>query len=147
MSCLDWLKHFFHNPSQSTKTEKQIVGAYGEKMATKYLRKKGYKILERNFVAYADEIDIIARDAKNKHMLVFVEVKTRQASDDDILRFGHARRAVNARKRTAILRAARNYRRRLTQFPYRRYDIIEVYLNEDKKVRDIQHILYAFHEK
>ena len=46
----------------------------GEDLATEFLRKKGYKILERNFEANQGEIDIIAKDDKE---LVFVEVKTR----------------------------------------------------------------------
>ena len=50
------------------------IGRYGEDMAAKLLRKKGYKILERNFRAGHNEIDIIAQ---NKDYTVFVEVKTR----------------------------------------------------------------------
>ena len=46
----------------------------GEDLATEFLTKKGYKILERNFEANQGEIDIIAKDNKE---LVFVEVKTR----------------------------------------------------------------------
>ena len=50
------------------------LGKNGEEIATEFLRKKGYKILERNFEASQGEIDIIAKDDKE---LVFVEVKTR----------------------------------------------------------------------
>ena len=51
------------------------LGKRGEDLATEYLMKKGYKILERNFRAGKCEIDIVAKDGQK---LVFVEVKTRK---------------------------------------------------------------------
>ena len=54
--------------------DSRLLGAFGEREAARLLRKKGYKILERNFEASQGEIDIIAKDNKE---LVFVEVKTR----------------------------------------------------------------------
>ncbi len=50
------------------------TGNTGEDLACEYLRKAGYKILKRNFFIRGGEIDVIARD---KEVLVFVEVKTR----------------------------------------------------------------------
>ncbi len=50
------------------------LGLKGEIAAAKYLRKKGYKILEKNFQCRFGELDLIARD---KDCLVFCEVKTR----------------------------------------------------------------------
>ncbi len=52
----------------------KITGDYGEDLACKYLKKQGYKILERNFRISGGEIDIVAKD---KDILVFVEVKAR----------------------------------------------------------------------
>ncbi|MFC1644819.1 YraN family protein [Patescibacteria group bacterium] len=55
------------------------VGKLGEKIAAKYLKKKGYKILELNFYnkigRRLGEIDIIAKKEKK---IIFVEVKTRE---------------------------------------------------------------------
>ena len=50
------------------------LGKIGEQKAAEYLKKKGYKILERNYKYKNLEIDIIAQ---RKTDLVFVEVKTR----------------------------------------------------------------------
>ena len=50
------------------------AGALGEEQAARYLKEKGWRILERNFSAPYGEIDIIAQDGKT---LVFAEVKTR----------------------------------------------------------------------
>ena len=49
-------------------------GNYGETLAVNYLKKLGYRILERNYRIRGGEIDIVARDGE---FLVFVEVKAR----------------------------------------------------------------------
>ncbi|MBI5733267.1 YraN family protein [Candidatus Jorgensenbacteria bacterium] len=60
------------------------LGVRGEEAAVRYLIKKGYKIIERNFKRSWGEIDIIAR-TKDK-VLAFVEVKTMSVSSDDGLK-------------------------------------------------------------
>lgn len=49
------------------------VGKIGEDIAEKYLRKKGFEIVERNYRKPYGEIDIVARKGSKTH---FVEVKT-----------------------------------------------------------------------
>lgn len=73
---------------------KQQRGKIGEDMATEYLNKKGYKILERNFECRQGEIDIIALD---KDEIVFVEVKTRTSK-----KYGLAAEAVDENKKTSM---------------------------------------------
>ena len=64
------------------------LGALGEKMAARHLRRQGFKILFRNFRGrQGGEIDLVARD---RDTLVFVEVKTRTRED-----FGRPREAVD----------------------------------------------------
>lgn len=53
-----------------------ILGFLGEELAVRMLRKKGYKILERNWKLGDLETDIIAQTGDT---LVFAEVKTRTA--------------------------------------------------------------------
>ncbi|MDD5738697.1 MAG: YraN family protein [Candidatus Pacebacteria bacterium] len=53
--------------------QRQKIGQVGEDIATNYLKKEGYQILERNFKTKWGELDIIA---KKKGVLIFVEVKT-----------------------------------------------------------------------
>ena len=55
-------------------TKKQEIGAEGEENACKFLEKKKYKILERNWKRKQGEIDIVGFDRDG--VLVFVEVKT-----------------------------------------------------------------------
>ena len=53
--------------------EEKTLGEIGESVASEYLKKAGYKILERNYRKPWGEIDIIAK--KNKK-IIFFEVKT-----------------------------------------------------------------------
>lgn len=55
------------------KTDKQIIGKLGEDIACKYLKSKGFTIIERNYLKKCGEIDIIAQ---NKGLIHFVEVKS-----------------------------------------------------------------------
>jgi len=55
-------------------TKHQQLGRRGEAMAIRFLKQKGFAILETNWRKGKGEVDIIAMD---KNTLVFVEVKTR----------------------------------------------------------------------
>lgn len=52
---------------------RRILGRYAEDIAVRFLKRKGFKIIERNFFCRIGEIDIVARDADE---LVFVEVRS-----------------------------------------------------------------------
>ena len=54
-------------------THNQNIGKIGEDIACKFLKKRGFSILERNYWKKCGELDIVAE--KNK-VLHFVEVKT-----------------------------------------------------------------------
>jgi putative endonuclease len=57
----------------NNQTQKQILGKLGEDIACKYLKSKGFSIIDRNYLKKCGEIDIIA---KNKDIIHFVEVKS-----------------------------------------------------------------------
>ena len=79
----------------------QRFGALGEKLAARYLKEQGYKILKKNYKNKLGEIDIIAVD---KNEIVFVEVKTRSASP-----YLSGQYAVDQRKQFHIMRTASYY--------------------------------------
>lgn len=110
---------------------KKLLGKVGEKQAVKFLKKKGYKIIETNFKTYLGEIDIIALD---KDYTVFVEVKTRQSDD-----YGYPSEAVDKEKQRKYKLVATEYLALKKNLDIKcRFDVIEV---ENKK---INHIIDAF---
>ncbi len=114
---------------------KQIIGKEGEEKASKYLKRKGYKIIEENFKCREGEVDIIAKD-KNTD-LVFVEVKTRTTS-----KYGTPAEAVNQIKKEHIQKVARYYilKNKLINKAIR-FDVIEILIG---KTCLIHHIKQAF---
>ena len=99
-------------------TPQQRVGRWGEQAAAEYLEKQGYQILARNFRAGRGEVDIIARQ---KNVLVFVEVKARSSN-----RYGYPEHSVTPRKRQNILSAAEKYIFEHPEFQTWRVDVIAV---------------------
>lgn len=107
-------------------------GDYGEDKAASYLKRKGYKILERNYRNHFCEIDIIAQ---KKDTVVFTEVKSRSSDD-----FGAPAEAVDLRRRGRICRAAKVYMMGKEHLCVR-FDVIEVYLSDGR----INHYEDAFY--
>ena len=60
-------------------SKSQKTGELGESLAEKYLKKKGYRIIERNYTIPQGEIDIIAKEGND---LIFVEVKAISVSPE-----------------------------------------------------------------
>jgi putative endonuclease len=96
------------------------LGVRGEKLAAQYLRRKGFKILYRNFRGRTGgEIDLVCRD---RDTLVFVEVKTRTRED-----FGRPLEAVNRKKEHRISMGALAWLRLLGNPDiFFRFDVVEV---------------------
>ena len=113
----------------------QELGRKGEEMAVAYLRRKGYRILERNYRIRQGEIDVIARRGK---ILVFVEVKTGRD-----LSFGPPQDRVNRRKRAHMVQAASAYmmERKIGESDCR-FDVIAIVLDENGT--KLTHIVNAF---
>jgi len=129
---LGWFK------KTSKLTPRQILGARGEKAAARYLRRRGYKILLKNFRSGKAEVDLVARQ---KDWLVFVEVKTRETEQ-----FGAPSEAVDRDKQRNLSKAALDYLRMLgNPRIHFRFDIVEVIIaNGSKKPDDIRLIQNAF---
>lgn len=112
----------------------KATGDRGEALAIAHLKKKGYRIVERNYRSPVGEIDIIA---EHRGTVVFVEVKARTPST-----YGLPEEAVNRRKQQRIARAALLYLSRLKEEPPARFDIISVHMLGPKA--EIEHIENAF---
>ncbi len=98
---------------------RRIIGRRGEDRAAQYLRRRGYRILARNWRCRLGEIDLIALDGDT---LVFVEVKTRRG---DV--FGAPELAVTPRKQRQLTKAALSFimSRKLGHLPGR-FDVVAI---------------------
>jgi len=104
-------------------------GRVGEDLAHRFLRRKGCKVVARNFRSRsgAGEIDLVAWDGA---ALAFVEVKTRSSEV-----CGAPEAAVDAEKRMAIERTAREYARRSgVEWDKTRFDIVSVVLQHPVRI-------------
>ena len=109
---------------------KGTKGAWGEECAAAYLRRRGYRILARNYRCRFGEIDLIAWD---KSVLCFVEVKTRTNTQ-----MGLPREYVTAGKQARIRKTALFYLCDNGLDCPARFDVAEVYAaapGDEKSVR------------
>ena len=112
------------------------LGRRGEDAAARFLDRRGYDIIERNWTCVAGEADIIARDGES---VVFVEVKTRSNCEK-----GLPSEAVDAAKRERYERIAALYLQKLdvVDVPIR-FDIVSIVaVGSDRAM--IRHHLNAF---
>ncbi|MBQ9832476.1 MAG: YraN family protein [Clostridia bacterium] len=109
-------------------------GAYGEKLALKYLKKKKYKLIEKNYKALKCEIDIIMQKGDT---LVFVEVKSRMPDS----KYGTGAEAVDYRKQCHIIKTAQCFIKANQLYDMNvSFDVVEV----DLKSKKVNHIPNAF---
>jgi len=118
---------------------KNNVGTKGEEVAKKYLEQKGFKILEKNYTnnfgRQLGEIDIIA---KEKDVLVFVEVKTRNLQSysgtlpEENITQGKLRKLSKIANQYL-------YQKKILDQPYR-FDAISVWLDLENNLAKVKHI-------
>ena len=111
--------------------QRNIYGKKSEIVASQFLKKKGYKILEMNYKNKIGEIDIVAMD---KNYLVFVEVKARASKA-----FGDPVEAVDYRKQQKIRQVAELYLivKHKTEANCR-FDVISILGDEDSQIKHIE---------
>lgn len=111
----------------------------GEDKACEYLRKLGFKIIERNFRKGYGEIDIVAiEETKDGRVLVFIEVKTRTSNQ-----FGTPLEGITYWKLKTLIHTAQYYKLTHQNLPESlRIDTVAVILNgnEVKNIELIKNI-------
>jgi putative endonuclease len=117
-----------------------VLGAHGERLARKHLRRSGLKILAVNYRCPVGEVDVIALDRRTQpDTIVFVEVKTRRSD-----RYTSPEGAVNTEKQRRIRKVAEYYlHHKHAEDLLVRYDIVSVVLPDDAPP-NIEHIPDAF---
>jgi putative endonuclease len=114
------------------------LGIQGEQIAVEYLTLSGVKILETNWRAGNNEVDIIGTE---NNTLLIIEVKTR--TYDNI---AAPYTAVNKTKQNILIRAANLYIMRNNWQGETRFDIISIVIENNKPPR-IEHIKDAFYPR
>lgn len=96
----------------------------GEGVARKFLKKRGYKILKRNYVSKTGEIDIVAY---NKGIIAFVEVKARLSE-----RYGSPVLAITKGKKRKIVKTALCYllENKIENIDYR-FDVVSILFTKE----------------
>ncbi len=105
------------------------LGAWGESYAARVLRRRGVKILYRNYRApQGGEIDLVGRE---KGTLLFIEVKTRRLEKNF-----SPRDSINRKKENLIKRGALSWLQLLgfPDIPFR-FDVVEIILSQPIEFR------------
>lgn len=112
------------------------LGRDGERVAERYLKKHGFKLLARRFNTPAGELDLVMGDGPT---LVFVEVKTQRDRS-----FTDPELRVTPGKQRRLTRAARWFvaQKRWADRPCR-FDVVSVILPRAGQ-REIRHFPDAF---
>ncbi|HET7271525.1 MAG TPA: YraN family protein [Rubrobacter sp.] len=110
-------------------------GTWGEDLALRYLTRRGYDLIERNYRTRYGEIDLILR---KDDTLVFVEVKLRRGTG-----FGDPLEAVTPQKQATLRSLAEQYLSdQDPAFDTLRFDVVGILADKDKL--RIHHVEDAF---
>ena len=115
---------------------RKLFGDRGERVAAKFLKAKGYRIIARQARSRFGEIDIVALD---RDSIVFVEVKTRSSH-----LAGRPEEAVDNRKQQQLTKSALVWLKQRNLLEHRaRFDVIAITWHTGKPP-EIQHFENAF---
>jgi putative endonuclease len=116
--------------------QRQAVGAYGERLASRYLQAAGLVVLERNWRCGEGEVDLILRDGDD---VVFCEVKTRRTAA-----YGTPAEAVGTAKVRRLRRIAACWLAETAVHPRGvRFDVVSV-LPQTRGASVVEHVRAAF---
>jgi putative endonuclease len=125
------------------KKKTKNTGSFGEQVATEYLKRKGYRILERNYANIRGrrlgELDIVA---EHEGEIVFVEVKTREWEEGAPL----PEESVNHMKLHRLEKIAISYlRSKKKETVAYHFDVIAIFLDSlREEVVEIRHLERVF---
>lgn len=134
-------------------SEKRTFGDIGESLAAKFLMKRGFDILDRNYQKKWGEIDIISRETLgNVEKYRFIEVKT--VSCENVANISHETLAKDTRpeeqvhtwKKKRLSRAVQSYllEQAISHETPWQCDLVAVFLdkeNKQAKIRIVENIL------
>lgn len=118
--------YLFHFKKKIPKVSK-LRGEYGEWLAERFLRKKGFVCLHRNWRSGADkrmELDLVCLE---RTQLVFVEVRARSSQS-----MINGWQSLTPKKRKALHKSARHFLRQSNRLlESYRFDVVEIDIPEN----------------
>jgi putative endonuclease len=114
------------------------LGRQGEDLAVKYLERKGYQILERNYTTSFGEIDIVAAwtPPQETKRLVFIEVKLRRNR-----RYGYPEESVTPKKLQHLILASQDYlQKHLKEDIDWQIDVLSIEMGTKTKITHLENI-------
>ena len=117
--------------AENFRKDKIEIGKLGEKLAGRYLTRKGHEIIEQNYRTRFAEIDLITRF---RDTLIFVEVRTKTGD-----RFGTPEDSLDKRKINKVVNNARMYMKYKRFDGKCRIDAVCVSLGENRRLLRVKH--------
>ena len=118
-------------------TGRKDLGDRGEAEVARYLRREGYSLLASQWRCRYGELDLVAREKGGT--ICFVEVKLRQTGSRTL-----PREAVDARKQARLRSAAAAYLSQHEIDAPARFDVAEVYTDENHRITGVTYLTDAF---
>ena len=115
----------------------KALGDRGEAVTAQYLRERGYALLASQWRCRYGELDLVARDRSGT--VCFVEVKLRQKGGMSL-----PREAVDLRKQQRLRSAAALYLSQHEIDAPARFDVAEVYTDENHRITGVTYLADAF---
>ena len=120
--------------------DRQEVGRLGEKLAQRFLKRRGYRVRETNFHCREGEIDIVAQQ---RDCLVFIEVRTRSSLD-----FGTPEESITRAKKERLIASALTYIDTHQNLPSSwRIDVVAIEVDDKGKAKRIELIENAIEQQ
>jgi len=119
-------------------TNRQRSGKIGEKIAERYIVRKGYEILDRRCKNKCGEIDIIASKGKE---IIFIEVKLRHSSQSQVDQYFSAEDNLSDKKIQKVKKASEYYLREndLLTSKYNQWRVDAITINIEGNKARIKH--------
>lgn len=117
---------------------KRLQGKVFEELTAKYLTKRGFSIIQKNFTIHGGEIDLIT---KYKNLIVFVEVKSLRSEQ-----FIKLEETITRKKQRTLIKACQIwlYNNHLENINWR-IDFLGVVKDKDGKINRLQHLVGAIY--
>lgn len=117
--------------------DRKLLGQWGEKHCQRFLKRKGLKMLARNFSCKTGEIDLIMVDTDST--IVFIEVRTKAGEN-----FQPPEASVTSAKKKKLLKTAHYFLaiHNIRNRPFR-FDVVTIVLDQASKPQ-IRHYQNAF---